>query len=179
MWVFIWYQELFSLGFNFLRQGLQFVGHGLDASTKFKTSFQTFRSKRTWRHALFFEIIHIFNMWAFIWYQELLSLGFNFIRKGQHNFVGHGLGEYKIQCGWDQFYQSSCLHHLSKICRCRLNVIKWKYTQLFCFFFNNIHIQYLSVYQIPKICQLEAAYFGTLRDQFQDILATPVQLTDE
>ena len=31
------------------------------------------------------------------------------------------------------------------------------------FFLNNIHIQYMSVYQIPKICQLEAAHFGNYR----------------
>ena len=30
-------------------------------------------------------------------------------------------------------------------------------------FKNNIHIQYMSVYQIPKICQLEAAHFGNYR----------------
>ena len=52
------------------------------------------------------------------------------------------------------------------------------------FFKNNIHIQYMSFYQIPKICHLKAAptmcaiNLVTLRDQFQDILETPVQLTD-
>ena len=29
-----------------------------------------------------------------------------------------------------------------------------------CFFLNNIHIHYMSVYQIPKICQPDAAHFG-------------------